>query len=189
MRYTSFCKELRLAKPARASQTQFKSYFSGDFPCLLLSPSTAVSISAHSLSPMAVAAAFRAPLAIQTSAPSPPAKDAAARAAQQFDQQFDREIVSDLSSEYTSACDLTPALRRFFAAVARGQAKPKAANTLAYLGQIMVQSIHLAQNQCIKAFGNRAGSKLSPATPTQRDAQPSRRRTKPRIRSQHQQPR
>ena len=118
-----------------------------------------------------------------------PAKDAAARAAQQFDQQFDREIVSDLSSEYTSACDLTPALRRFFAAVARGQAKPKAANTLAYLGQIMVQSIHLAQNQCIKAFGNRAGSKLSPATPTQRDAQPSRRRTKPRIRSQHQQPR
>ena len=89
----------------------------------------------------------------------PARKDAAARAAQQFDQQFDREIVS------------------------------KAANTLAYLGQIMVQSIHLAQNQCIKAFGNRAGSKLSPATPTQRDAQPSRRRTKPRIRSQHQQPR
>jgi hypothetical protein len=31
--------------------------------------------------------------------------------------------------------------------------KPKAASTLAYLGQTMVQTLHLAENEYINAFG------------------------------------
>jgi hypothetical protein len=68
-------------------------------------------------------------------------------------QQMGREIASDLSGGYLSACDLSSALGRLFSAVAQGQVKPKTASTLAYLGQTLLQSIHLAQGEYINAFG------------------------------------
>jgi hypothetical protein len=68
-------------------------------------------------------------------------------------QQMGREIASDLSGSYLSACDLSSALGRLFSAVAQGQVKPKTASTLAYLGQTLLQSIHLAQGEYINAFG------------------------------------
>src|SRR5229473_294050 len=52
-----------------------------------------------------------------------------------------------------SACDLSSALGRLFSAVAQGQVKPKTASTLAYLGQTLVQTLHLAQHEYINAYG------------------------------------
>jgi hypothetical protein len=64
-----------------------------------------------------------------------------------------QEIAYHLSAGYVSACDLSSALGRLFSAVAQGHMKPKAASTLAYLGQTMVQTLHLAENEYINAFG------------------------------------
>ena len=64
-----------------------------------------------------------------------------------------KEIAYHLSGSYVSACDLSSALGRLFSAVAQGQVKPKTAGTLAYLGQTLVQTLHLAQHEYINAFG------------------------------------
>jgi hypothetical protein len=63
------------------------------------------------------------------------------------------DIAYHLSGNYLSACDLSSALGRLFSAVAQGQMKPKTAATLAYLGQTLVQTLHLAQTEYIQAFG------------------------------------
>jgi len=68
-------------------------------------------------------------------------------------QELGQEIAYHLSASYVSACDLSSALGRLFSAVAQGQIKPKTASTLAYLGQTLVQTLHLAQNEYIQAFG------------------------------------
>jgi hypothetical protein len=68
-------------------------------------------------------------------------------------QQMGRDIAADLSGSYLSACDLSSALGRLFCAAALGHVKPKTASTLAYLGQTLLQSIHLAQDEYINAFG------------------------------------
>ncbi len=68
-------------------------------------------------------------------------------------QEAGQDIAYHLSGSYVSACDLSSALGRLFSAVAQGQMKPKTASTLAYLGQTLVQSLHLAQNEYISAFG------------------------------------
>jgi hypothetical protein len=70
-------------------------------------------------------------------------------------QEAGEDIAYFLSGEYVSAGDLTFALGRLFAAVAQGQVKPKTAATLAYLGQTLVQTMHLAQDEFIKAFGTK----------------------------------
>jgi hypothetical protein len=57
------------------------------------------------------------------------------------------------SGEYLSACDLGAALGRLFPAVVRGDIKPRAARTLAYLSQTLAQTIHLAQHEYINACG------------------------------------
>jgi hypothetical protein len=57
------------------------------------------------------------------------------------------------SGEYLSACDLSAALGRLIAGVARGDIKPRSARTLAYLSQTLVQTIHLAQDEYINALG------------------------------------
>src|SRR6266853_5430837 len=57
------------------------------------------------------------------------------------------------SGQYLSACDLSTALGRLIAGVARGDIKPRSARTLAYLAQTLVQTIHLAQDEYINAFG------------------------------------
>ena len=64
-----------------------------------------------------------------------------------------RDIAYHLSGNYLSACDLTSALGRLFSAVAQGQLKPKTASTLAYLGQTLAQTLHLAQGEYINAYG------------------------------------
>src|SRR6266404_5687386 len=68
-------------------------------------------------------------------------------------QQVGRDIASDLSGSYVSACDLSSALGRLFSAAAQGHVKPKTASTLAYLGQTLLQNLHLAQDEYINAFG------------------------------------
>jgi hypothetical protein len=68
-------------------------------------------------------------------------------------QQVGRDVSSFLSGSYLSACDLSSALGRLFSAVALGEVKLKTASTLAYLGQILIQSIQLAQHEYINAFG------------------------------------
>jgi hypothetical protein len=67
-------------------------------------------------------------------------------------QQVGRDISSYLSNSYLSACDLSSALGCLFSAVAQGHIKPKTAAALAYLGQTLVQSIRLAQDEYINAF-------------------------------------
>src|SRR6266851_9260172 len=64
-----------------------------------------------------------------------------------------RELSYLSSGEYLSACDLSAALGRLIAGVARGDIKPRSARTLAYLSQILVQTIHLAQHEYINALG------------------------------------
>jgi hypothetical protein len=68
-------------------------------------------------------------------------------------QEAGQDIAYHLSGSYVSACDLSSALGRLFAAVAQGHIKPKTASTLAYLGQTLVQNLHLAENEYINAFG------------------------------------
>jgi len=68
-------------------------------------------------------------------------------------QQVGRDVSSFLSGSYLSACDLSSALGRLFSAVAQGEVKPRTATTLAYLGQTLLQSIQLAQDEYINAFG------------------------------------
>ncbi|HTQ61621.1 MAG TPA: hypothetical protein VMI32_15470 [Candidatus Solibacter sp.] len=76
-------------------------------------------------------------------------KDAQARAA----DELGRDVSYFFSGAYLSAGDLSAALGRLFAAVAAGNVKPKTAATLAYLGQTLLQTIHMAQNEYIRAFG------------------------------------
>jgi outer membrane biosynthesis protein TonB len=59
------------------------------------------------------------------------------------------------SGDYLSANDLNTALGRVFVAVARGDLNPRAARTLAYLAQTMLQTLHLAQNEFISACGEK----------------------------------
>jgi len=79
----------------------------------------------------------------------------------QKEAQFraNESIADDLdyffSGDYLSANDLNTALRRVFVAVARGDLKPRAARTLAYLAQTMLQTLHLAQNEFITACGEK----------------------------------
>ena len=76
-------------------------------------------------------------------------KEAQARAA----DEMGRDISYFFSGKYLSACDLSSALGRLFAAAAQGQVKLKTASTLAYLGQTLVQTIQLSQREYINAFG------------------------------------
>ena len=75
-------------------------------------------------------------------------KDAQALAA----EDAGKDIAYHLSGDYVSACDLNSALGRLFSAVAQGQVKPKTASTLAYLGQTLVQTLHIAQDEYINAY-------------------------------------
>jgi len=68
-------------------------------------------------------------------------------------EEAGKDIAFFLSGDYVSAGDLSFALSRLFAAVAQGQIKPKTAGTLAYLGQTLVQTLQLSQNEYISAFG------------------------------------
>jgi hypothetical protein len=88
-------------------------------------------------------------------------------------QQVGRRISSYLSGSYLSACDLSSALGQLFSAVAQGQIKPRTGATLAYLGQTLLQTIRLAQDEYINAFDTDAWrdvirSSFAPPTPAPR---------------------
>ncbi len=70
----------------------------------------------------------------------------------QVAESIGRDISSRLSGSYLSACDLSSALGQVFAGVAQGSIKRKTAATLAYLGQTMLNSIQVAQDEYINAF-------------------------------------
>jgi hypothetical protein len=76
-------------------------------------------------------------------------KDSQARAA----DKLGSDLAYFFSGEYLSACDLSAALGRLIAGVARGDIKPRSARTLAYLSQTLVQTIHLAEDEYINALG------------------------------------
>jgi hypothetical protein len=63
------------------------------------------------------------------------------------------ELSYFFSGEYLSACDLSAALGRLIAGVARGDIKPRSARTLAYLSQTLAQTIHISQDEYINALG------------------------------------
>src|SRR5207302_1886282 len=76
-------------------------------------------------------------------------KEAHARSA----QTHGKDLASCFSGDYPSACDLSPALARLIPAVVRGDVKPRAARTVAYLAQTLMQSIHISQHEYCEAFG------------------------------------
>ncbi len=79
-------------------------------------------------------------------------KEARARAA----QKLGKDLTYFFSGDYLSACDLSTALGRLIAAVLRGDVKPRAARTVAYLAQTLLQTIHISQHEYINAFGTNA---------------------------------
>src|SRR5882724_8920563 len=93
-------------------------------------------------------------------------------------EQAGQDIANFLSGNYISACDVAKSLARLFSAVAQGHIKPKTAATLAYLGQTLVQTLKLAQDEYINAFGTPAwrqtvaSSFSPPPAPPQRPAPP-----------------
>src|SRR5580704_6141148 len=64
-----------------------------------------------------------------------------------------RDLATRFSANYLSGSDLSSALAHMMSAVAQGHLKPKAASTLAYLSQTLLQAIHLSQHEYINAFG------------------------------------
>jgi len=78
-------------------------------------------------------------------------KESQARAADQIGRDISYFFFG--RGRYLSACDLSAVLVRLFSAVASGELKPKTASILAYLGQTLLQTIHLAQHEYINAFG------------------------------------
>src|SRR5882757_3699481 len=76
-------------------------------------------------------------------------KEARARAA----QSLGKDLAYFFSGDYLSACDLSSALGRLIPAVLRGDVKPRTARTVAYPAQTLLQSIHVAEQEYINAFG------------------------------------
>lgn len=76
-------------------------------------------------------------------------KEAQAHAA----DQVGRDLANRFSGNYLSGSDLSAALGYLMSAVAQGALKPRAASTLAYLSQTLLQAIHLAQHEYINAHG------------------------------------
>src|SRR5437899_3707306 len=67
-------------------------------------------------------------------------------------QKLGKDLAYFFSGDYLSACDLSTALARLIPAVVRGDVKPKAAHTVAYLAQTLMQAIHVSQDEYINAF-------------------------------------
>ena len=63
------------------------------------------------------------------------------------------------SGDYLSACDLSTALGRLIPAVIRGEVKPRAARTVAYLAQTLMQAIHVSQDEYCESFSSDAWRK------------------------------
>ncbi|MGB6597069.1 MAG: hypothetical protein WA621_21850 [Candidatus Acidiferrum sp.] len=70
------------------------------------------------------------------------------------------EIARYLSGEDVPAGDLCSALGRLFAAVAQGQVEPKTVAALAHLGRSLVQTLHVAQEECAIASDADSGESV-----------------------------
>lgn len=68
-------------------------------------------------------------------------------------QNLGKDLAYFFSGDYLSACDLSTALARLIPAVVRGDVKPRAARTVAYMMQTLLQAIHISQDEYINAFG------------------------------------
>ena len=77
-------------------------------------------------------------------------KEARARAT----QKLGKDLAYFFSGDYLSACDLSTALGRLIPAVIRGDVKPRAARTVGYLAQTLLQAIHLSKHEYTNAFGS-----------------------------------
>ena len=62
-------------------------------------------------------------------------------------------VAAGVSTDYVSACALNGSLGRLFRAVACGQINPKTAHTLAYLAQVMAQTLPMAEHEFAYTFG------------------------------------
>ena len=71
-------------------------------------------------------------------------------------QKVGHSLAASLSQDFITACDLTAALSQLFAAIAQGHLKPKTANTLAYVGQTITQTLRLSRQEFISAYGTQA---------------------------------
>lgn len=90
---------------------------------------------------------------------------------------FARDLAAEriarcLPSGYLSANDLAAALSRLFSAVAHGHISPKAAATLAYLGQTLAQILARTQQEYISAFGSTNWHNVIADSFASRDAAP-----------------
>jgi hypothetical protein len=68
-------------------------------------------------------------------------------------QRVGHRLAASLSHDFITACDLTSTLSQLFGAIAQGQLKPRTANTLAYVGQTIAQTLRLSQQEFIAAYG------------------------------------
>jgi hypothetical protein len=75
-------------------------------------------------------------------------------AAQLAEKQAGLGLCQEIKRNYVTASDLTWTVSRVFEAVATGRLKPKTARTLAYLAQIMAQTIPLAQHEFVESLGS-----------------------------------
>jgi hypothetical protein len=71
-------------------------------------------------------------------------------------ERVGRGLSASLSHNYITACDLTAAMSQLFGAIAQGHLKPKTANTLAYVGQTIAQTLRLSQQEFVAAYGTQA---------------------------------
>src|ERR1700687_4207426 len=77
-------------------------------------------------------------------------------------------LCHEIKRNYVSASDLTWTVSRVLEAVASGRLKPKTARTLAYLAQIMAQTIPLAQHEFVESVGRKRWAiAVSESFPTQ----------------------
>lgn len=66
-------------------------------------------------------------------------------------QQIGRD--PSTAGRYVSACDLSSALGKLHSEIAQGQVSRRTAKVLAYLSQTLAQTIPLAQQEYVNAFG------------------------------------
>ncbi len=71
----------------------------------------------------------------------------------QATQSLAKDLAAFFSGDYLSACDLNTAMARLIPAVIRGDIKPRLARTVAYMMQGLIQTVHLAKDEYINAFG------------------------------------
>jgi len=71
-------------------------------------------------------------------------------------EQAGEDVAAPLNADYLNACDLSLAFGNLFTAVAKGLIKPKVANTLANIGQLLLRTQPLAKEEFLLTYGGDA---------------------------------